>query len=170
MKAIIALIVSVGISGSPIVKYWKLNETKSRVYYREDRKLKWADFTVISATRTTYAAEIHCQIDMEVIAKGDDVKEVNVFCYMVKQQSWVVREQMTDRVLSHEQGHFDIADKFSRMLIERLKNVKNEKQAFDIYDEITGKYQECQGKYDSQTKHGLDIPQQKKWDDWIRGD
>ena len=169
MKAIIALIVSVGISGSPIVDYKGLSETKSRVYYREDRKLKWADFKVVSETPDTYAAEIDCKIEMEVQTEGDDVTKIDVFCYMDKLQSWVVREQMTDRVLSHEQGHFDIADRFSRMLIERLKNVKNEKQAFDIYDEITSKYQECQGKYDSQTKHGLDVPQQKKWDDWIRG-
>ena len=166
MKLIIAIFASVGILANPVVTYNEKSSSSKILYYNKDRKLSWDDFKRAS-NGDGYAAEIHCGIDLNVGLSDGEVSVVEVLCHMNRQTSWVVKSQMTERVLRHEQGHFDIADKYSRILIDRIRGLRSEQKIYEVYDSVMKEYQDCQERYDSETNHGVDIPQQRKWEYWI---
>ncbi|MEO6917314.1 MAG: DUF922 domain-containing protein [Chitinophagaceae bacterium] len=98
------------------------------------------------------------------------IKTMNIAISMDTTQSWVVESKMTDELLQHEQGHFDITalgvreinlgalrlkEKTTRELEESIK---------DLNDTLQGKIDATNIRYDEQTKHSQAKTQQEKWD------
>ena len=74
----------------------------------------------------------------------------------------------TDYILSHEQGHFDIAEIYARKLNKALKqysfNVKTSpKEVPAMYQQIMKEEGQLQNQYDSETDFSRDKPQQAIW-------
>jgi len=117
------------------------------------------------------------------------ITEVSAQAEFDPNQSWVKPDSKTDSLLNHEQGHFDISEIFARKKLEQMKKFvgqsesavadtdekatedaegKIEKKLMEICDAIDKEEDAMQKAYDTQTKHGTDADQQKKWDEKIK--
>ncbi len=87
-------------------------------------------------------------------------------CVFDKTSSW--GKIKTDYILSHEQGHFDIAEIFARKLYRILKNYtfntrSSPKEIPALYRQLMKEEGEFQNQYDSETNFSRDKPQQAAW-------
>ena len=74
----------------------------------------------------------------------------------------------TAYILSHEQGHFDLAEVYARKLYKKVqeyrfhqKNYRKDLQK--IYKEILDEKEEMQSKYDRETNHSINKEKQVEW-------
>jgi len=103
------------------------------------------------------------------------LKFTEVYSIFYKSTSWVKPKEKTDEVLSHEQGHFDIAEIAARKIRKQLVNQKFKKRTamkkfkriiYSVSNEMT-KMQEL---YDRETDFHRNKEQQKNWDEKIKNE
>lgn len=86
-------------------------------------------------------------------------------------KSWVKKEGMTEELLIHEQGHFDLYKIGMYELLIDLKAVQYtidyKSQMQTIYAKNRDKYAFLNRRYDIETEHGQNIEVQDKWNSWI---
>lgn len=95
-------------------------------------------------------------------------------------KSWVKREKIRNRtasqqLLNHEQGHvyinFLLLKKGEYILKNQGYTVQNYKRLVDRTAKDIGKfYNDMQQRYDVETKHGMDIEAQQKWDSFFESE
>ena len=74
-----------------------------------------------------------------------------------------------DYILSHEQGHFDIAEIHARLLNKQLKVYsvndisKVSKEVNKIYEKTMDQLREMQNVYDSETNFSIKTAKQQEW-------
>lgn len=138
-------------------------------------KLKWEDFSGPVDPTSKYAATTHYQIiyTYKVIStRGSQVSLDLQVSTRLRGNSWVKPTQRSDKLLAHEQGHFDIARihalKFKQAILSTvlLKDTYNEKinLVFQLYL-INAKLMGLQ--YDEETNHSLNKSEQKRWNQKI---
>jgi hypothetical protein len=81
-------------------------------------------------------------------------------------KSWAFRR--TSYILSHEQGHFDIAEIFARKLHKRMKEYKFDRKNYQrdlkkIYQEVVEEKEKMQNDYDEETRHSILRGKQAEW-------
>lgn len=86
--------------------------------------------------------------------------------------SWIEPNSISERLINHEQKHFDIAqiysEKLQKIVNEKIKNTKEFNTNFKkFYDEIYDEYYKFQSIYDLETEHGKNIEIQKNYDNLI---
>lgn len=112
------------------------------------------------------------------------ITSVDVGAIFNRQDSWVRPGHLTDRVLDHEQGHFDIAQLFKLKLEELASDfigVRHECEGDSVdaatsftereagravsalADEIWREHVAAQETYDDQTRHGTASDAQAQW-------
>jgi predicted secreted Zn-dependent protease len=129
------------------------------------RKLTWSDYKAkpnpnsdASATTRTYLA-----IDYHISTDN--------FSYTIRSsfsRSFSWGRDKTDYILSHEQGHFDLAEVFARKLHKRMSEYRFDKRTFQkelkkIYDEVATEKAATQEQYDRETRHSIDTEKQAEW-------
>lgn len=141
------------------------NSDEELLDWSASRKLTWADYKSLpepesdaAASTTTYLA-----ISYDINNRGFRYKIESRFS---KTRSWGLHK--TAYILSHEQGHFDIAEIFARKLNKKMSEYKFDKRTYGkdldkIYDEVTKEKTAFQNKYDRQTKHSINKEEQAKW-------
>lgn len=129
------------------------------------RKLSWADYKATpnpdsdaAASTTTYLG-----IDYNITNTSFSYKIESRFS---KTRSWGLHK--TEYILSHEQGHFDIAEIFARKLHKEMSEYKFNKKTYQkdlkkIYDGVTGEKTEMQNNYDKETNHSINKREQAEW-------
>jgi Bacterial protein of unknown function (DUF922) len=129
------------------------------------KKLTWADYkskpnpeSDAAASTTTYLS-----VEYNITSTNFGFK---VQSYFSKTRSWGLHK--TDYILSHEQGHFDIAEIFARKLHKELSEYKFNKKTYQkdlkkIYDDVTGEKSDVQNKYDRETNHSINKEKQAEW-------
>jgi hypothetical protein len=129
------------------------------------RKLTWADYKAkpnpdsdAAASTTTYLG-----IDYNITSTSFSYKIESRFS---KTHSWGLHK--TDYILSHEQGHFDIAEIFARKLNKKMSEYKFDKRTYEkdlkkIYEDVTNEKTETQNKYDKETNHSINKEKQAEW-------
>jgi hypothetical protein len=129
------------------------------------RKLTWSDYKAspnpesdAAASTTTYLG-----IDYNISSTSFSYKIQSVFS---KTRSW--GSHKTPYILSHEQGHFDIAEIFARKLHKEMSEYKFNKKTYQkdlqkIYNEVTGEKEEMQNDYDNETRHSINKQKQAEW-------
>jgi hypothetical protein len=99
-----------------------------------------------------------------------------VECRFERDKSWaspVVRQN--SKLLSHEQGHFDITEYYVRIYRKVLGNSElkvstiSERFKF-LTDSISSLCDQCQNLYDSETRFGKDAANQILWNKQIQVD
>ncbi len=87
------------------------------IHWNKRSKLKWSDYkgpvnteSDAAASTTTYLA-----IEYNINRNGFSFK---IACSFSKNRSW--GRHKTDYILAHEQGHFDIAEIFARLLNKEM--------------------------------------------------
>jgi Bacterial protein of unknown function (DUF922) len=129
------------------------------------RRLTWNDYKAKpepgnddAAATTTYLG-----IEYNITSDGFGYKIQSPFS---KTRSW--GRYKDDYVLSHEQGHFDIAEIFARKLNKQMSEYVFNKKTYQqdlnkIYNDILAEKEKMQNEYDEETNHSINKEKQAEW-------
>lgn len=141
------------------------NSEEELMRWSSSRKLTWADYKGQPDPYSDAAASTttHLGIDYHFTSQGFTYKIESRFS---KTRSWGLHK--TEYILSHEQGHFDIAEIFARKLHKRMSEYKFDRKSYQkdlkkIYEEIIEEKEETQNSYDKETRHSINRKQQVEW-------
>ena len=170
------------------------------IIWNEKRPLSWEDYQGKADSLIPHSAmtanSVFADCKAKLILTKTKVKfqitDIQVHAYMIKSMSWVkqelVNQQGSERILKHEQGHFDITEIFVRKLMRKMEmettkkhtckgKTPQEQQAFaekesqrilqEITDEISSERAKFNNKYESEKNHGMNIAIQKMYDEKI---
>lgn len=170
-----------------------------KIIWKKDRLLRWGDFKGIpDPSKEQATAESGVGMDenheLEYIQtsykRKFKFKKFVVEACFVPSKSWVKNDRILESdhsiILKHEQGHFDICEKYARILQERLnaellnksysikgKNEteikKNAEEFADekvsrIMNEVKKEWQDEQMQYEHDTENGRKLDIQKEYD------
>lgn len=140
-------------------------EIEEYLRWNASRKLTWADYKASPDPYSDAAASTTTSLSIEynISSSGFTYKIKSRFS---KTRSWVLHK--TDYILSHEQGHFDLAEVFARKLhmqmSEYVFNKKTYQKDLDkIYKTITEEKTKMQDDYDRETRHSINKEKQAEW-------
>jgi len=129
------------------------------------RKLTWNDYKAspdpesdAAASTTSYLA-----IEYNITSSSFGYKIQSRFS---KTRSWGLYK--TDYILSHEQGHFDIAEIFARKLNKQMSEYRFNKKTYQqdlnkIYQDILDEKEILQNQYDNETDYSRNKEKQAEW-------
>lgn len=129
------------------------------------RKLSWADYKArpnpdsdAAASTTTYLG-----INYNITSRSFSYK---IYSRFSKTRSWGLHK--TAYILSHEQGHFDIAEIFARKLHKKMSEYEFNRKTYNkdldkIYRDVTKEKEDTQNQYDKETNHSINKTEQLLW-------
>lgn len=133
--------------------------------WNASRKLSWADYKASPDPNSDAAASTTTSLSIEYNISSDR------FSYKIKSRfsktrSWVLHK--TDYILSHEQGHFDLAEVYARKLHKLMSEYVFNKRTYQrdldkIYKTITREKTNMQDDYDRETRHSINKEKQAEW-------
>lgn len=140
------------------------------IKWQDRRKLTWADYQGTADRDAGAAASTATYLSVEYNFKDGKLGYV-ITCSFSRSKSWGLTKN--DYILSHEQGHFDIAEIFARKLYKKLKAYEFDKKNYQtdlrrIYEDITSEKEEMQNRYDRETNHSINKEKQAEWLEKIR--
>jgi hypothetical protein len=129
------------------------------------KRLEWSDYKGKPDPNSDAAASTATYLGIEYNVKNENIS-YKVSCYFSKNKSWGLAK--TEYILSHEQGHFDIAEVFARKLNKRMKEYKLRRNTYKddlekIYNSILDEKERTQNLYDQETNYSRNKEQQAKW-------
>lgn len=149
--------------------------TKEWLVYHPERPLSISDFRGNVQKDIEASALIYSGVNMTY--KVFETKEkvsvfIEVSAYMDPNQSWMRKSGKNEKVLDHEQRHFDLTALAACQLVERIKKAKFtenwRKELHQLYaEEIESKLQRLQKRYDKDTFHGINRKAQKSYNEFI---
>jgi hypothetical protein len=142
--------------------YWN----NSLIDWSADRKLTWDDFKATPDVNSPNAALTGTNIKFDFSYSSTDGFKYHITCQFDKNSSW--GRIKTDYILSHEQGHFDIAEIYARRLNEALKEYKPDvgkanKEVNKIYEKVMHELSAAQALYDRETNFSINKEEQARW-------
>jgi hypothetical protein len=133
--------------------------------WRADRKLNWDDYKAAPKTDSDAAASTttYLTISYNISSNNFSFKIESKFS---KTRSWGLHK--TQYILSHEQGHFDIAEIFARKLYQKMREYSFDRDSYQkdlkkIYQDILDEKREMQEDYDRETNHSINREKQAEW-------
>ncbi|OSZ80746.1 hypothetical protein CAP36_05735 [Chitinophagaceae bacterium IBVUCB2] len=133
--------------------------------WNSSKRLTWADYKGNVDRNSDAAASTTTYLAIEYHIKNSK------FTYSIqsrfsKTRSWGLYK--TAYILSHEQGHFDIAEVFARKLHKKMSEYKFNSKTYQkdlkkIYDKILEEKEETQNAYDGETRHSINKTKQAEW-------
>lgn len=158
MKALAFLFSFTFITCSPLF-------AQDTIHWRSDYKLKWEDFRGKPDTNSQYAAISSPAISF-TLTYNETSFSYKVFCYFNKSKSWSLSKNQN--LLSHEQGHFDIAELFARKLRKAFKNYKLNPATIQsdfnkVYNKIREERDKLDNLYDKETNLSRNKVKQLYW-------
>jgi len=137
----------------------------SLIDWNTDRKLNWEDFKAAPDKNSPNAALTSTAIKIDFTYNNQALK-FHIRCQFDKKSSW--GRVKNDYILSHEQGHFDIAEIFARRLYKSLKEYEPNPETLTkdinkIYQDMMQQYHDRQTLYDGETKFSIDTEKQAEW-------
>ena len=139
------------------------------IYWKKNRPLQWSDFKGIPVKNSHYHAQTQGGLNYTFDNNGPGVYVFKLNVKYDKQKSWSKREEQSDDLLKHEQGHFDIYEIYGRLIMQRLKETKAlagpkfSEKVEKIFTKSFAELQKFQRKYDQETNHSKDKEKQEKW-------
>jgi Bacterial protein of unknown function (DUF922) len=141
------------------------NDSDEYIKWSTAKKLTWNDYKGTPQTNADAAASTATYLSMEYSVKDNKLSFI-VSGAFNKNKSWVLVKN--DHILSHEQGHFDIAEVFARKLYKTLSEYKFNKRTYQkdmakIYNTINKEKEAAQNKYDKETDYSRNKTAQAEW-------
>jgi len=138
----------------------------SLIDWSADRRLTWDDFKARPDPNSPNAALTGTNIKFDFSYSSTEGFKYHITCQFDKNSSW--GRIKTDYILSHEQGHFDIAEIYARRLNKALKEYKHDvskanKEINKIYEKVMHELSAAQAQYDRETNFSIDKPEQIRW-------
>lgn len=138
-----------------------------------NRKLVWSDFTGKVDKSAPYYAYTRFKIgfqtgNIDVIGDSVSIDKFEVNVELDPKESWAKKDKVSDALLIHEQGHFDIGILCMREILANYRQAKFTRTNVNytiqtIVNNASRKYHEMTLKYDKETNHSADKEQQAKW-------
>ena len=143
------------------------SEKSSKIYWHQRNAVTWNDFRKTAHLSGNEAAQISTGIQYSVKMENKTLSFV-VRSYADKKNSFYIKKKKSDRLLKHEQGHFDICEIFARKLRKQLmakpfKQKSLNSEAEKIYKKTIKGMNKFQHLYDKETNHSIDTTMQNKW-------
>lgn len=133
--------------------------------WNSSKRLTWADYKAAPDPSSDAAASTttYLMITYNLSNENFNYKIESKFS---RTRSWGLHK--TPYILSHEQGHFDLAEVFARKLNKKMSeyvfNRKTyQKELKKIYQDILSEKEEMQNKYDKETNHSINKEKQAEW-------
>jgi hypothetical protein len=138
----------------------------SFIDWSAERRLTWDDFKARPDNNSPNAALTGTDIRFDFSYSSDKGFQYHITCRFDKSKSW--GRVKTDYILSHEQGHFDIAEIYARKLCKALREYhpdveKANKEVNKIYERVMNELTETQKQYDHETNFSINKEQQTMW-------
>jgi len=138
-----------------------------------DRKLEWSDFKGKVDMSSSYWAHTAYTIKYRydnVKFNGEMATIVNfeLSLELDPERTWARTEKISDELLIHEQGHFDIGILCAKEIMAIFNKTSFNKSDFSealksMVSETIRKYNEMGVQYDRETEHFRNKEQQEKW-------
>jgi hypothetical protein len=139
----------------------------------EKRPLTWKDFKGKPEQDYPFHALTAGSMYYEYERMGDTKFKFKLKMGFDPKKSWVKANEATDKLLVHEQIHFDIYELYARIMIKKIEDSKTlsgknfsdkMKKVFnDTFEELV----KFQRKYDHETDHSKKEDKQKEWNEKI---
>lgn len=141
-------------------------DCKDCIVWQDDRLLTWDDFKGRPQASSPNKAMTDSGMSISFSCE-DNVSEVVIMCYFNPSRSWT-KTRESDRLLSHEQLHFDITELFARKLRKLISEMdsdceKMHRSIQKVYDRNYEDYAEFQARYDRETAHSINEAEQLRW-------
>jgi hypothetical protein len=129
------------------------------------RKLTWADYKATPDPESDAAASTTTYLSIEYQISSNSFS-FTIKSRFSKDRSWGRHKDAY--ILSHEQGHFDIAEIFARKLHKEMSEYKFNNRTYQkdlkkIYEKVTYEKEEMQNEYDRETRHSINREKQAEW-------
>jgi hypothetical protein len=155
----------------------KQNDVGETITWSPTTKITWQDFKKSLKGDAIEAAYSVCGIYISSHPKqlNDSTLQIEIHSFFSKTLSSKSTEKdiLQDKVLVHEQGHFDINEWFSRILRKEITETRFKsiadfyKNVQTIYNKVNSASAAKQVLYDKATRHSINVPQQEKWNKMI---
>jgi predicted secreted Zn-dependent protease len=135
------------------------------IQWTASRKLTWADYKARPDKNSDAAASTTTTIAVSYNMKEGSFSYA-ITCKFSRDLSWGLHK--TDYILSHEQGHFDIAEIIARKLNKALGEYQFNKKTYQkdlskIYNTLMKEKEDMQNTYDRETNHSIKKKEQAAW-------
>lgn len=133
--------------------------------WKPDKKLTWTDYKAKPDPSSDAAASTSTYLVIDYNIRNNDMS-YKIQSLFSKTRSWGLHK--TDYILSHEQGHFDIAEIFARILHKKMSTYKFDRRTYQkdldkIYQDVVDDKSEMQHQYDRETRHSINKEKQAEW-------
>ncbi len=140
-------------------------------------KLSWSDFTGKVDENSSFNAFTAYKFNTKfenVKFVGDSAKinGFEVILELDQKNSWAKKDKVTDDLLVHEQGHFNLGILCIKEIMSKFREAKFTKNNYNallqnIVSDASNKYNDMGVKYDEETNHSKNTDQQKKWNSFF---
>ncbi len=146
------------------------------IKWTKDRKIRWEDFKGETLKKTYVAATSSIGIVYKTINQSSNKYLLEVYAEFEKNKSSILPEKKSDKILEHEQKHFDFAELYARKIRKLLisNNPYNRKDISEQIAKLMNQYSDSltimNSKYDFETNHSLEEVNQIKWNNFIKNE
>lgn len=159
-----------------VVNIIKEHGSQNLILYSKDRPLSIKDFKGRPDAASPGVGATYSGISMAIEGKTENgvlVTTVALTIYFDPSKSWMKKEGKDERVLAHEQNHFDLTAIKACALAQAITGEKfhygNLKQRLlEMHKVHTDALHQWQYDYDRETRHGTDAAQQAVWSSRIQ--
>ena len=152
-----------------------LAQQNDSIIWTTNYKLSYADFKHAPPATSNFKAMSNLNFPFRQKIKGDTMY-VFPFCYFKKSESWFKKDSSANNnvvLLSHERGHFDLAEieirKLRKKLLEMHLNRQNaESMIKQAATETLAAEQAISDLYDKETNFSTNKEKQKEWEQKIK--
>ncbi|AKD04591.1 DUF922 domain-containing protein [Pontibacter korlensis] len=140
------------------------NAITEQVTWSVDRRLTWSDFKGMPDDANPHHALTAANLAVNAGCKNNQYT-YEVKCVFLPQQSWT-KNKTSEKLLAHEQLHFDLTEVHARQLRQDLQqltcsNLKGNLST--VVNNAFKKWKAEQDLFDEASRHGLDKEQQQAW-------
>lgn len=148
----------------------KADTLENYIYWSDETKLLWTDFDELPQRYSEHAAfsvvGYKSQFEME-----SRYYKATVRTYFDRSESWA--KNWVPILLSHEQGHFDLAEVYARKFRMKLKEAMESgditiNKFKQMTEDAMEQLEEAQKEYDLNTNFSMDLRAQLKWNEIIK--
>ncbi len=141
-----------------------------RLAWSVNRRLNWEDFKAIPDDANPHHAVTSANLSVDASCKNNELV-YEVKCVFLPTESWS-KNKKSERLLYHEQLHFDLTEVHARQLRQKLKQLGNTCSNFKnrmnpAIAEAFKLWKDDQVKFDELSNHGLNSEVQQEWANYI---
>ncbi|PRY04277.1 uncharacterized protein DUF922 [Pontibacter ummariensis] len=135
-----------------------------KVNWSESRRLSWEDFKGLPDAGNPHHALTAANLAVSAKCK-DNAFNYEVNCVFLPQESWS-KNKRSNKLLEHEQLHFDLTEVHARLLRRQLQELNCENQRTKLGEAVNrafDKWKAEQKAFDDASRHGLNTAEQQLW-------